>query len=170
MTGHRAVTKLVATDGIGDLTFDQAMQRCVYRSVCGPNVATAGKRGIEAFIVLIGPPAPLHAKLLDRLQADVARGPWPNVCDRGRVRVHPKGGAESGRSDVVARRCPRRSSLTCRSCRRRERCRREQTRRPPRRASDVRAARTAPGSPCGRLFLARSKGNDLTCQSAEADP
>ena len=74
MTGHRAVTKLVATDGIGDLTFDQAMQRCVYRSVCGPNVATAGKRGIEAFIVLIGPPAPLHAKLLDRLQADVARG------------------------------------------------------------------------------------------------
>ena len=65
---------MVATDGIGDLTFDQAMQRCVYRSVCGPNVATAGKRGIEAFIVLIGPPAPLHAKLLDRLQADVAQG------------------------------------------------------------------------------------------------
>ena len=75
MTGPRAVTpKIVAAEGVGDLTFDQAMQRCVYRSVCGPNVAAAGKRGIEACIVLIGPPAPLHAELLDRLQADVARG------------------------------------------------------------------------------------------------
>jgi hypothetical protein len=74
MTGPHTVTKLLAADGIGDLTFDQAMQRCVYRSVCGPNVAAAGKRGIEACIVLIGPPAPLHAELLDRLQADVARG------------------------------------------------------------------------------------------------
>jgi hypothetical protein len=80
MTGPRATPTLVAADGVGDLTFDQAMQRCIYRSLCGPNVATTGKRGIEAYIVLIGPPAPLHPELIERLQADVTNGRSFVVC------------------------------------------------------------------------------------------
>ena len=75
MTGPRAVTpKLVAADGVGDLSFEQALERCKHRSVVWPS----GKRGeavpIEACVVLLGQPAPLHRELVERLGADVANG------------------------------------------------------------------------------------------------
>jgi hypothetical protein len=75
MTGPRTVTpKLLAADGIGDLTFNEALSRCRYRSICLPRGKGGGPAMVEACIALLGPPAPLHAELLDRLQADVARG------------------------------------------------------------------------------------------------
>jgi hypothetical protein len=66
--------KLIASAGVGDMSFNEALSRCRYRSVCSPSFKRAGGVVVEACITLLGPPAPLHAELLDRLQADVAQG------------------------------------------------------------------------------------------------
>jgi hypothetical protein len=52
----------------------EALSRCRYRCVSSPSFRRAGGVTIYACIALLGPPAPLYAELLDRLQADVAQG------------------------------------------------------------------------------------------------
>jgi hypothetical protein len=74
MTGSTSRFKLVDSAGMGDLSFEQALERCKHRSVVWPS----GKRGeavpLDACVVLLGQPAPLNRELVERLGADVAQG------------------------------------------------------------------------------------------------
>ena len=71
MTGQ---PKIVASEGLGEVKFEQALARCPFRSICGPSSRSGADTTTYACVTLLGPPAPLHAELLDRLQADVAQG------------------------------------------------------------------------------------------------
>jgi hypothetical protein len=70
-TGARQF-KLVASSGVGNLTFDQALARCRYRRICTP-VATAPEDiKVRACVAVLGPPMAMHKDLVARLGAAVA--------------------------------------------------------------------------------------------------
>jgi hypothetical protein len=46
----RAQPKIVASAGVGDLTFDEALSRCRFRSVCMPHAKAGGEVAINACV------------------------------------------------------------------------------------------------------------------------
>ena len=72
----RLQAKLVASDGLaGELTFEEALSLCKYRSICTPGPRDAGEKiALHACVTLLGAPARLNQQLVERLAADVAAG------------------------------------------------------------------------------------------------
>ncbi len=64
--------KLVASSGVGNLTFDQALVRCRDRHICTPVAMAPEDIKVRACVAVLGPPMTMHKDLVARMGAAVA--------------------------------------------------------------------------------------------------